>query len=211
MSSRILLYKGACRHLGEPPIEALTDNVQVRHELDGVWDNNGVRRCLNSGQWNFATRSARLEFEPSITPEFGYPYAFEKPSDFVRTTGVCSDEFFKCPLLDYLDERNYWWANLDQIYVRFVSSDNLYGGDLGEWPEEFAEFAEAWFALQVTKVATYADRHDAMEETTKRLLLTAQSRDAMATPAKRPPLGTWATSRLTSGSGDRGSRSRLTG
>lgn len=211
MSSRLLLYKGACRHLGETAFSTLNDNVPLRHTLDEVWDGGGVERCLDQGQWNFATRSARLEFEPSITPEFGYPYAFEKPADFVRTTSVCSDEYFKSPLLDYRDELLYWWSNQQQLFVRFVSKDNDYGMNIGEWPESFSAFVEAWFALQATATTTYASKRADMEETTAKLLLTAQNRDAMETPSPRPPRGSWASSRGGFGGGERGVTGRLIG
>jgi hypothetical protein len=211
VSSRLLIYKAACRHLGETSIEALTDNVPVRHALDDVWDGGGVERCLDAGQWNFATRSSRLEFEPSITPEFGYPYAFEKPADFVRTTSVCSDEFFNAPLRDYRDELLYWWANQTPLFVRYVSKDNDYGMNIGEWPESFAAFVEAHFAHEVTSVATFASKRLETKEVRADLLLTAQSRDAMETPSPRKPMGSWATSRGGYGSGERGSTSRLIG
>lgn len=211
MSSRLLVYKGACRHLGETPFEALDDNSPLRHALDDVWDDAGVRKCLDQGQWNFATRSARLEYDPNITPEFGYQYAFEKPEDFVRTTSVCTDEFFQSPLRDYRDEILYWWAGQEQLFVRFVSDHADYGGNIGVWPESFASFVQAWFALQVTALATYASKKADMEETTAKLLLTAQNRDAMETPSPRKPIGSWASSRLGGDGGDLGSRSRLTG
>jgi hypothetical protein len=211
VSSRLLLYKGACRHLGETSLSALTDNVPIRYALDDVWDGGGVERCLDEGQWNFATRSSRLDHDPSITPDFGYPYAFEKPTDFVRTTSVCTDEFFNCPLREYRDELLYWWANQTPLFVRFVSKHNNYGMNIGEWPESFAAFAEAAFAYEVTSVATFASKRAETSAVRAELLLKAQSRDAMETPAPRKPLGSWASSRGGFGGGERGSTSRLIG
>jgi hypothetical protein len=114
-------------------------------------------------------------------------------------------------LRDYRDELLYWWANQSQLFVRFVSKDNGYGMNIGEWPESFAAFAEADFAYQVTSVATFAGKRIETKQARDDLLLTAQNRDAMETPAPRKPRGSWAGSRGGYGGGDRGSTSRLIG
>lgn len=212
MTDRLSLYSGALTvHLGEPPLETLDDDVPVRYALDDAWDRDGVKRCLEAGQWNFACRSARLEYEASITPEFGYRYAFEKPSDFVRTMGVCSDEFFEQPLRQYADEAGYWWASIEQLFVRFVSNDAQYGLDYSRWPGNFTAFVEAWFALQITALATYAEKRPEIEKSVTKLLLKAQSTDAMEQPSKRATRGSWASARGAGGIVEGGSRSRLIG
>jgi hypothetical protein len=47
--------------------------------------------------------------------------AFAKPTDWVDTSAVCQDEYFRVPLLQYADEVGYWFADLDEIYVKYVS------------------------------------------------------------------------------------------
>lgn len=196
--------------LGQNPIDALTDDIPVRYALDNVWDRNGVNTCLSMGQWNFAARSARLEYEPSITPDFGYRFAFEKPSDFVRVMGVCSDEYFRSPLRSYTFEAGYWFCDLEQLYVRYVSNGNQYGLDFSLWPEKFTRFVEGWFALQITNLSTYSEKREPVKEDVAKLLREAHSFDAMEQPSKSMPRGSWSSSRGSS-SGDFGSRSRLIG
>src|SRR5690606_11544358 len=104
-----------------------------RRELDGVFERGGVRTCLKQGQWNFAMRTVRLDYSPSVEPDFGFARAFAKPEDWVRTCGVSEDEFFKSTLLDYVDEAGFWFADIDTIYVRYVSDDVEYGLDYGKW------------------------------------------------------------------------------
>ena len=211
MPTRLSLYNGALTvHLGEPPLSALTDDVPARYALDGVWDREGVRRCLQAGQWNFAARSAGIEYDPGITPQIGYAYAFEKPSDYVRTLGVFSDASLKSPYPNYDDEGAYIWSDLQTIYLRFVSDDNQYGGDLSLWPANFTAYAESFFADQIKEVVSYKDA-EALEAKVKRLLLDAQNTDAMGQPPKRAPRGSWASARGTGHRSDLGSMGRLTG
>lgn len=213
MPSRLSIYNGALTvYLGEQPLEGLTDDVPVRYALDGVWDRDGLRRCLQLGQWNFAARSARLDYDPSITPlPGGYRYAFPKPSDFVRTMGVHSDPYFKNAFTDYIDELSMWWCDLQELYVRYVSNDAQYGLDLSKWPPNFTAFVEGWFASQVTALATYSSRRDDLQKETDKLLLRAQSTDAMEQPSKSMPRGSWSRARGGRGGGERGSSSSLIG
>lgn len=211
-ASRLSIYNGALTtHLGEPPLDSLDDNVPARYLLDGVWDRDGVRSCLQQGQWNFAARSAALEYEASITPTSGYQHAFEKPTDFVRTMGVHSDDRFTMPLLAYIDEAGYWWSDVDTLYVRYVSDDNSYGLNFATWPYNFTRFVEGWFALQICSAATFSDRKDSVAMEVKRLKLEAQNTDAMEQASKRNPPGSWSQSRGGGGRGERGSTSSLTG
>lgn len=205
MTDRLSLYNGALvEHLGETPLETLTDDVPVRYALDGVWDRDGVVRCLKAGQWNFAARSARMEYDPDITPDFGYRFAFPKPDDFVRTLGVCSDGYHREPLTLYRDEGRMWWADLETIYVRFVSKDAQYGRDFSLWPEDFTEYVEASFAYRITKLATYSSQHERMEGVVKAALLKAQNGDAMEQPSTPMVHGSWARSRGRYRSGENG-------
>jgi hypothetical protein len=209
---RLSLYNGALvDHLGEPPLQTLDDDVPVRYTLDNVWDRNAVRRCLQTGQWNFGARTAALEPEDSITPSFGYRNAFAKPDDFVRTMGVCSDEFFQSPLTAYTDETGFWWCDLDTLYVRFVSDDAQYGLNYAAWPHNFQAYVEGFLALGCCSATTYTDKRDSLEARVGRLLLKAQSTDAMEQPSKQNPPGSWTTSRSRQGSSERGSRNRLIG
>ena len=84
LTNKLSIYNGALLFLGARQLDALTDNVESRRLLDSVWDRDGIDTVLEHGQWNFAMRSAKYEFEPSITPAFGHSRAFEKPSDFIR-------------------------------------------------------------------------------------------------------------------------------
>jgi hypothetical protein len=216
-TSRLKIYNEALMICGERGLAALTEDREPRHLLDQVWDNDGVKRCLESGQWRFAMRAVRLDYDTAIDPEFGYRRAFEKPSDWCATTAVCQDEYYNAPLTQYIEEAGYWFCDLDELYVRYVSNDAEFGGDLSLWPARFAYFVAADFASRIIlKLTSDEKKRDGILHPRNgiraRALKEAKSHDAMAGPTTFPPRGSWSSARgAGSGRRDRGSRSNLTG
>lgn len=215
-TSRLKLYNDALLICGESFLASLSEEREPRRLLDHVWDNDGVRHCLSSGQWKFAMRTIRLDYDTSIAPDFGYRRAFVKPDDWVLTSAVCSDEFFTAPLIRYFEEAGYWYADIDQLYIRYVSDDDAYGGDLSLWPAKFSDFVAAHFASKIIlKLTSEESKRDAIVHPRTglraRYLLEAKSVDAMADPTKFPPPGTWTSARLGQGRKDQGNRGNLIG
>jgi hypothetical protein len=213
MATKLSLYQGACAAIGVRKIMTLTEDRLSRRELDGVFARGGVRSCLRRGQWNFSIRTIRLDSSPSIEPDFGYQYAFDKPTDWVRTAGIAADENFLVPLTQYEDEAAHWYSDIDPIYVRYVSDDVEYGLDYSLWPEDFSRYAEAWFGLQVhDRLVNNAEKKELLKKDIKRLLVEAKSSDAMDEPSRFIPAGSWSTSRRSGDSRrDLGSRRNLIG
>ena len=216
MTDKLSIYNGALRDLGERKlhsVQGLSENRESRRALDTVWDNDGVATCLEMGLWRFATNTIKITPDPDQTTDFGFKYAFSKPTDFVRTTSVASDEFFNTPLNQYSDEAGFWYANLDTIYVKYVSSSNSYGLNFARWPKNFTRMVECWFALQIVSPITQGEQNkESLQKDYKRLLTEAKSTDAMADPTSALPIGTWTQARR-SGSNyrDRGNRNSLYG
>lgn len=213
MPSKLSIYQGAALAIGDRKIMSLTENRETRRALDSVWERDGVKTCLQMGLWNFATRTMQYDYSPSVEPPFGYKRAFNKPEDWVRTTAVCEDEFFKVPLIGYKDEAGFWFAELDTIYVGYVSSDSKFGMDFSIWPTNFTRFVELWFAWSICRRTTNSGptKEDLAKDVDKALRL-AKSTDAMDEATQFLPPGSWSKSRLGRWSRqDRGSRSRLIG
>ena len=168
------------------------------------------------GNWNFATRTVKIEFASAIDPDFGLQRAFTKPSDWVRTTQAASDEFFYNPLVDheFKDEQGYWFANIDSIYVRYVSDDSSYGKDLSLWPQSFVLFFEGFMGWSIAPrlKADIADR-DKLEERMLNRLKSSRSKDAVNEGIKFMPATGWSKARSgrRSGRRDLGRRDSLTG
>lgn len=212
--TKLGLFNDALRLCKERKLASLTENREPRRLLDDAYGDGStvgsVRRCLELGQWTFAMRGAMVDYTPSIEPSFGYRYAFTQPEDMVNVAAVCSDEFFNSPLTQYVDERGYWYADLQTIYVKYVSNHASYGADLSLWPQTFGDLVSADLAREIVGGLTNGDPDDVEKKYAKRLK-TALSKDAMRKPTAFPPTGSWVSARLGGGVRDRGSRSALIG
>ena len=199
-TTRLKIYNGALLLCGEQQLASLSENREPRHLLDLVWNDDGVRFCLEQAQWHFAMRASRLDYEPSIAPDWGFQRAFTKPTDWVETSGVWQDEFMRAPLLDYADEVMYWFCDLDEIFVKYVSDDVTYGMDFAKWPETFTEYVKTFFASKIIrKLPGGADKVDDIVHpktgALARALSIAKNRAAMVLPATFPTRGTWTAAR----------------
>ena len=214
MPSRLSLYNGALTVLGERKLASLTENREPRYKLDDIWDNDLIDRVLQMGQWKFARRSAKLAASLSVTPPFGYQYAFEKPDDWIRTMEVAHDQYFDVPITRYDSEAKHIFCDPEEIYYAYVSNDTQWGGDFSLWPANFTEMVEHYMAMKAAPRITGVDISDAeLLKKWKMWLAEAKATDAMEEPAKFPPKGGWARSRqgFRGGNVDRGNRSQLIG
>jgi hypothetical protein len=196
VTTKLQVFNGALLLCGERFLSALTDNTEPRRLLDHVWDNGGVKTCLEEGQWFFAMRTTQVDYDTGVEPDFGLRRAFSKPTDWCLTSAMCSDEFFTSPLLRYVDEAGYWYSDLDTIYVRYISDDVGYGLDLLKWPSGFREFAEAHFASKVVhKISGSEEVREQVLKRRKDTLRNAKNMSLMAGPPAFPAPGTWTRSR----------------
>jgi hypothetical protein len=196
MADQLSIYNGALLICGERFLASLTEEAEPRRLLDRVWSSNGVKTCLEMGQWNFAMRSVQIDYDPSVQPSWGYNRAFSKPNDWVLTSGLCADEFMRSPLTRYWDEANYWYSDLDTLYVRYVSSDVNYGMNMNKWPESFREYVEHYFASKIIlKLSNSEDEEVKIFKLMEKKLKTAKSRAAMSEPTSFPARGAWGLAR----------------
>lgn len=203
-TSRLSLYNDSLLMAGERALATLNDDVEGRRLLDQVWNNNGVDSCLEEAQWNFAMRTIQIDSDPGIQPSYGYAYGFDKPTDWILTSGLCSDEFFRVPVMRYVDESGFWYSDMTPLYVRYVSNDALYGGNMGLWPRSFTDFVAAHFAskliLKITndeaRLKMFVNPENPEHSIRGRALLRAKSRSAMAGPTMLPAMGQWSLSRM---------------
>ncbi len=204
MTSRLQLYNDALAICGERKLASLTENREPRYLLDLAWDGGAIDRCLELGQWSFAMRSVEIAADASSSPAFGYQNAFSRPDDFVRVAAVCSDEYFKEPLLEYAQEGRYWYADIDPLYVKYVSNDDTYGNDLALWPPAFSDMVAAYLATKIINKLTGKNKTQIQiaEREFELNRKQALSFSAMEGPSKQLPPGSWVRAR--SGSGGRG-------
>ncbi len=216
MTTKLSLFNGALLECKERELASLSEDIAARRLLDRAWAASGgaVDFCLGQGEWRFATRTVEIASSVSVVPDFGYQYAFDKPTDHVRTIRLCSDEYQKVPLLAYQQEQAYFFADIDPIYLSYVSNDASYGGDYSLWSPEFVRYVELYLASKIApKLMQSEKERETLFILAKKALLEAKSSNAKEGPTVFPPPGAWISARLGRASGrrDRGNRGSLTG
>lgn len=201
-ATKLGVYNDALGMIGERNLASVTENVESRRVLDDAWnkgavDYGGVIYCLEQGYWNHATRTQALNYSPSVEPSFGYIRAFDKPTDWVRTVSVASDPYFLYPLIRYADESDFWFSDLDVIYVKYISKDTSYGLDLSIWPMSFEDFVATYLADSICERLTQnASKAQEIHKAWKEARAKANGIDGTNKPTQMVPVGTWARSRL---------------
>lgn len=206
MATKLTIFNDALSHLGELKLASLTENREARHVLDDSWSGR-VAFCLERAFWNFAMRSVEIASSDSLTPAFGMTYVFEKPGDWLRTYQVSDNERFDPQLQQFIDESGHWYADIDPLFVRYVSNDSAYGFDPGAWPQSFTDCVSVSLALQNCYRITGSDsRVERLERLLKRNFALARGNDAMNEPPASLPLNTWVRSRGSTAPRDRWNR-----
>lgn len=198
-ATKLSIFNGALRLLKESPLtqnEVTNNTREPARLLNAVWSDGGVEDCLEAGQWKFAKRAVLLDYSPSVEPDTdfgGYEFVFQKPEDFIRTCGIWTDGSQAQSLTDYREENSYWLANLESIYVTYVSDDAAFGFDYSLWPQSFRKFVHAHFAAEIAGPLTSQGKE--LLQLRKMMLREALSIDGMADPTKFLPTGNWVKSR----------------
>lgn len=199
--TKLSIFNGALRLLGEEKLSLITDDSPKRYYLDDAWDDGLIKSCLEQGFWNFATRTKELTYVASVEPAFGYKYAFQRPDDYVRLAAFCIDEYFNNTITEYSDEAGFWYCDYTVVYLQYISNDASYGGNYSLWSETFNEFVQAKLADKVKEQITGNDgKYDRIKSALKASRADARSKDAMNGPTKFTALGTWVGARMGSGS-----------
>lgn len=206
-ATQLGIYQDAARSLNERKPASLSENTELRRVLDDVWSQSGITMgaaifCLEQSHWGFGTRSSALAYNPAVEPPFGFPFAFNKPDDWVRTVAVCCDPFFKAPLADngYADEAGFWFANVTSLYVKYVSKDASYGLAMALWPMSFSNFLAMYLAVQaVGRITQNESKIARAEKNWIAAIKKAKGIDGSNKPTALAPMGSWASARMAGG------------
>lgn len=209
MTTKILLYNQALGHLKVSTLADLTEDVEQRYVLD-LWYDTALKIALEAGFWKFAMRSVKIEADALITPAFGYPNAFNKPDDWVKTYMLSANEFMDPMLDDWIEESNLFFASVDPIYLRYVSNNATgYGMDLTKWTGRFELYVSYLLAsLAAPKASGSSDSLTGdMIKLAETKLQIALGFEALREPPRRMPQGRWNQARF----GGRGRPTRMPG
>ena len=198
MTSKLALYNRTLLLLGSEKLSSLSENREPRRVLDTIWDGGAIRHCLEQAGGTWASRSVRLDPSTTIAePEFGPRYPYELPDDYVRMVAISGDEYFSNTLLGYNIEGSVVYSDIYQIYLKYISDDVDYGGDLGIWPESFCRYMESYMAFEgADRITGGKTKVDDMEELMRKRLADAQGKDGIGRPASMMQRGSWVRSRM---------------
>ena len=198
MADKLVIFKGALRLLGDAHgLSSLTEVNPAREALESAW-NPAITYLLEQGLWNFAIRPVELANDEDAEPLHGYNHVFSKPDDWVRTAAVSDEGTFRGGFEDFDDVVGYWYANVDPLYVKYVSDDEAYGWNIGAWRQSFAKTAEAYLAFEcgLPISADRGNRNDLYSLYEKRLSK-AKALDAVDERVRYQPAGRLVRSRTT--------------
>ena len=194
--NQLALYNGALRVCKSRKLASLTENRESCNLLNDVWADNIVGAALEEGLWTFAIPSVSISNDPSYRADFGYAYRFSQPSDFVRTAQVCVDEYFETPLTRYTEEGGYWFADINTLFIKYVSNSSTFGTNYNIWPPSFLHYMHCLMASRIiAKLSGAGETEEAVQQKLKMASRDAKSKTAMEEPSKSPPLGMFARAR----------------
>lgn len=200
MPSKLTLYNGALRMLGQRSLASLAENRESRRNLDESWDDGAQVGILEQGWWKFATRSVQLTFDPSFTRQFGYAYRFTRPDDYTRLAAFSSDQYLRSTIDDYIVEGGAFYCDVNPLWMSYVSKSVDFGLNYSIWPQTFNEYAQGYLAERAAprfklSPAEKKDIHDQVV----RLKHDALSKDVAEGPVKKMRVGSWGKARMGGG------------
>ncbi len=176
-------------------IEEITDNdddSDRRAKLDRALDAGIVAELLEDVGWNFALSSVKSEYNPSVSPTWGYSYVHDVVTDLVRLHGIFADEHMRVPLKDYVEEEGQYMCNHTEIYVQYV--DNAWLTTPDSWPTFFRRLVAAKMAKDAAGSIPEADTARA-DETYADRRSSAMSNNAVSSPPRKIFEGSWVRAR----------------
>ena len=199
VASQLSLYNNSLYLLGEQGLATLTDSVETRRVMDSIWADNWIQNCLEDGYWTFAVRTSQLGTDTNIDTSAmgGYPYAFDKPTDYIKLVAMSLDAYFTRPWDLFDDEQAYWFTLVDTIYIKYISNSANFGLNYASWPQSFTNMAEAYGAMKACMRITQSEtKQKEMDNLFQKARRDAQGKDAMNQPSKQMPLNSWARARM---------------
>jgi hypothetical protein len=196
MTTALRVYNGALRLLGERRLTSISEARDARYHLDDAYTDVKAL-CLEQGYWNFAMRAVSMTESATLEVAFGFEYAFEKPSDWVRTYIVSDNEMLEQWTTRFNEEAGVWFADTTPLYARYISNSASYGYDLSLWPQAYADYVSAELAISAgpSISSMSSEKLEGLMKIRDRARAKAMTHDAMDEPPVGPPMGSWARSR----------------
>jgi hypothetical protein len=199
MATQLGIYNRALLILKSSTLTAVGEANEKARTLTSLYT-DVLAYMLEQGFWKFAIRTVSVTEDDDNEPEFGLSMAFNKPEDWVSTYQISGNDRFDPPLENWIEESNLWFADISPLYVRYISNDADYGGDLTRFTARYTEAVAHELAKRAQpKIAAGMNVKD-LKDDCAGALSAALSFEALREPPKRPQMGRWASSRFGRGS-----------
>lgn len=198
MPTQLQMYNLALLNIKETVLASISENREARYVLDAFYGQT-LKEMIEAGFWKFAIRTVQIAADAAITPAFGYPNAFNLPSDWVKTYQVSASETLDPPLDDWIEESNVFMSNVTPIYLRYVSNQaNGYGYDGDRWTGRFVK-AFSWrlsAAISPKAMGASENSKGSIDQLADDYLKQALSFEALREPPRRIQPGKWNKGRM---------------
>ncbi len=185
MASEVGICNSALTKIGAARIVALDDgskNANACAELYPKLRDDLLRRHV----WNFACVRLKLA-RLAAAPAFGFAYAYQLPSDWLRTVGVYGDDAAGF-LADYRIEGRTILSSAEALYLVYVRAVT----DANDMPSDFREALAAMLACDLSiPIAQSNSLRDQMDGAFRDALARAKSVDAVEDCPEPMPEGSW--------------------
>ena len=178
MATKLSIYNEALRAIGDLRLASLTEDVEARYVLDDAWT-DCVEFVFTEGLWNFATKTEKITADPGGVPIPGFTFRFDKPLSWIRTITVSNNSLFTEEAV-FRDEGNKIYANFDELYIRFISSEYSAEEYVESWPPAFSKVIAACLAMECAeRLSGSSSKADALAGQYRSFLASAKNKDAL--------------------------------
>ena len=193
-ASWLRVYNDALGIMGLDEVVTDDDDSFRRSALDTAIDGSLVEFMLGDIAWNWAITSAKILQNPSLETDWGWKFSFDKPADLHRLDGVFFDEYFQRPLKTYIDEGDTFFSDVDEMYIKYVSTEHLTNPD--GWDASFRKAIAGRLAKE-TCMKLAPDKYQVVKDEYEERYSNAKSKDAMESPPRLIAEGSWVRARNT--------------
>ena len=187
MTSEVAICNAALTKVSNNRIASLTEGSTAGDLCNEMYER--IRdRLLRRHIWNFNKKRVKLA-QLASAPVFGWTYAYQLPSDWVRNIHIYPDEAGLSPTHYYETEGRMILADHENIYLVYgarITDPNEFDG---MFREALAYALAVELAVPLAKSATLRDR---MDQAFKEYVMEAQTIDGQDDPPDHPPEPGWA-------------------
>ena len=137
------LYNDALLLIGQRQLASLTEDREPRYRLDGAYDRDAVRYCLELVKPNFASTTAVLTI---ATVGATFSNSFALPTDYVSIITPFSDQKLDQEINRFVIEKNQLLCDYNPVYLRYTTDDVT----INDWTSSFFRVVGAYLAREIS-------------------------------------------------------------